>query len=64
MDLSTYTLKLYTEIYTNNKLTYIENNIIILIYIHTYMQLDRKVQEWLRTTADGPVRGWLLVANR
>ena len=68
MNLSTYTHKLYTEIYTNNKLTYIENNIIILIYIHTYihtyMQLDRKVQEWLRTTAAGPVRGWLLVANR
>ena len=51
---------LYTEIYTNNKLTYIENNIIILIYIHTYMQLDRKVQEKLRTTAAGSVRGWLL----
>jgi hypothetical protein len=36
---------LCTEIYTNNKLTYIENNIIIiLIYIHTYMQqLDRKM---------------------
>ena len=28
------------------------------------MQLDHKVQEWLRTTAAGPVRGWLLVANR
>ena len=36
----------------------------MLIYIHTYMQLDRKVQEWLRTTAAGPVLGWLLVANR
>ena len=23
-------------IYTNNKLTYIKNNIIMLIYIHTY----------------------------
>ncbi len=36
----------------------------MLIYIHTYMQLDRKMQEWLRTTAAGPVQGWLLVANR
>ena len=63
MQISTYTLTLYTETYTNNKLTYIKNNIIMLIYIHTYMQVDRKVQEKLRTTAAGPVRGWLLTSE-
>ena len=41
MILSTYTLKLYTEIYTNNTLTYIENKIIMLIYIHTYIHAAR-----------------------
>ena len=35
---------------------------LIYTYIHTYMQLDRKVQEWLRTTAARPVRGWLLTS--
>ena len=34
----------------------------MLICIHTYMQLDRKVQEKLRTTAAGLVRGWLLTS--
>ena len=34
-------------------MTYIENNIIILIYIHTYMQLDRKVSNYRGWTSAG-----------
>ncbi len=34
----------------------------MLIYIHTYMQLDRKEKEKLLNTAAGPVRGWLLTS--
>ena len=53
-----HTYIIYRDIYKYQVDIYLKQH----YHAHSYMQLDRKVQEWLRTTAAGPVRGWLLTS--